>query len=283
MHFTSNDGVRASSRGWARRERPDGVRLRYETAGPDDATAVAFVEGLGYGTWMWGWQRPALAESYRTVVWDNRGTGESDEPEGPYTTEEMAGDMAAVLDDAGVDRAHLVGASLGGMIALQYALDYDGAASLSLLCTSAGGDEAVPMPDDARARVFDVPRGLDRVESIRYRMRPAFTDDFWDANPEVIDRIVDRRLETDPSDRAYEWQAAAATSFDATDRLDEVDVPALVLHGTDDRVVPVENGRLLADGLPDARLETVAGGSHLFFVERNELVNERLLSFLDDV
>ncbi|WP_226021353.1 alpha/beta fold hydrolase [Halomicrobium salinisoli] len=261
----------------------DGVELRYETAGPDDAPAVAFVEGLGYGTWMWRRQRPAVAESYRTVIWDNRGTGESDEPEGPYTTEGMAGDLAAVLDDAGIDRVHLVGASLGGMIALQYALDYDGAASLSLLCTSPGGEEAPPMPEETRARVFDVPDDLDRAEAIRYRMRPAFTEDFWEEHPDVIDRIVDWRLETDPSDRAYEWQAAAATGFDATDRLGEVDVPALVLHGTDDRVVPVENGRLLADGLPDARLETVAGGSHLFFIERDELVNERLLSFLDDV
>lgn len=261
----------------------DGVDLYYDVEGPPDGAPVAFVEGLSYGRWMWNWQRPALADDYRTVVWDNRGTGRSDAPEGPYTTTQMARDLDAVLDDVGVDAAHLVGASLGGMIALQYALDFERARSLSLLCSAPGGDAAEPIPDATRERMLNVPDDLDAAERIRYRMRPAFTDEFWTENPDVIDRIVDRRLETDPTDEAYEWQAGAAATFDVSDRLEEVDRPALVLHGTDDAVIPVGNGRFLAEGLPDARIETVDGGSHLFFVERPDRVNDALLAFLDDV
>lgn len=113
----------------------DGVEIFYEEDGPADGDPVVFVEGLAYGTWMWNWQRDPLSESYRTVVLDNRGTGNSDTPEGPYTVAEMAGDVGAVLDDAGLDDVHLVGASLGGMIAQEFALTDDRVRSLSLLCT----------------------------------------------------------------------------------------------------------------------------------------------------
>jgi len=261
----------------------DGTELYYEAGGPPDGETVAFVEGLSYGTWMWNWQREALESEYRTVVWDNRGTGRSDAPEGPYTAAEMASDLEAVLRDARVERAHVVGASLGGMIAQQYALDYDRTRSLSLFCTSPGGAEAVPIPEETRAKMLAVPDGLDEAETVRYRMKPAFTDRFWAENPDVIDRIVDWRLDTDPSDEAYEWQAAAAAAFDASDRLGELDLPALVLHGTGDRVLPVENGRLLAEQLPDARFEAIEDGPHLVFVERADQVNDRLREFLDDV
>jgi len=261
----------------------DGVRLAYDLDGPSDAETVAFVEGLSYGTWMWRWQREALGEDYRTLVWDNRGTGDSGEPEGPYTTEQMAADFEAVLDDAGVASAHVVGASLGGMIAQQYALEYDRAESLTLLATTPGGEDAVPVPEETRQRMLDVPAEYDRAESVRYKMRPAVTDEFWENHGDVIDQIVEWRLDTDPSDRAYEWQSAAAVAFNASDRLDEIDLPTLVLHGTADRVVPFENAELLEAGIPEATLEPIEGGSHLCFIERADTVNDRLRQFLDDV
>jgi len=261
----------------------DGVRIFYEEGGPTDGDPVVFVEGLAYGTWMWNWQREPLAESYHTVVLDNRGTGNSDTPEGPYTVAEMAGDVEAVLDDAGLDDVHLVGASLGGMIAQEYALSSDRVRSLSLLCTTPGGEEAVPIPDETLARMLDVPEEYGPAETIRYKMQPAFTDEFVEENTDIVDRIVDWRLETDPSETAYEWQSAAAGTFDASDRLGDLDVPTLVMHGTADRVLPVENAHLLAEALPEAELVTVEGAPHLFFIERAERVTAELRGFLADV
>lgn len=264
----------------------DGVSLFYETADPagevaDDAETVALVEGLGYGRWMWRWQRDRLTdEGYRVLVWDNRGTGDSAVPEGPYSIEEMAGDLDAVLDDAGVERAHVVGASMGGMIAQQYALDYDRAESLGLFCTSHGGEEAVEVPPETQARMFDVPEDADEREGIRYKMKPAMTDQFWEDNDDLIEQIVDWRLESDAPDEAREAQAAAVAAFDASDRLDEITVSALVAHGTADRVLPVENADLLHGKLPDSRLTIFEEGPHLFFIEQAEQVNDRLLEFL---
>ena len=261
----------------------DGVTLAYERSGPADAETVAFVEGLSYGTWMWRWQREALSESYETLVWDNRGTGDSDEPAGPYTTEQMAGDFEAVLDDAGVETAHVVGASLGGMIAQQYVLDYDRADSLTLIATTPGGEAAVPIPADTQQRMLNVPEEYDEAATIRHKMRPAVTDEFWDERSDVVDRIVEWRLETDPSEEAYEWQSAAAVGFDESDRLGAIDLPTLIVHGTADEVIPFENATLLDEAIPHSRLVAVDGGSHLCFIEQADTVNEHLQSFLDDV
>lgn len=261
----------------------DGTRIYYEIDGPTDAEPVVFVEGLAYGTWMWDWQRDPLTEEYRTVVLDNRGTGNSDTPEGPYTVAGMAGDVEAVLDEAGLNEVHLVGASLGGMIAQEYALGYDRAQSLTLLCTTPGGEEARPIPAETVDRMLNVPEEYGPSETIRHKMTPAFTDEFRAENPEIIDRIVDWRLETDPSEQAYEWQSAAATAFDASDRLGEVSVPTLILHGTADRVVPVENADLLADGIPGAELVTLEGAPHLLFIERADRVTDEIREFLADV
>lgn len=282
----------------------DGVSLSYEVVEPTDGAGesdgadestdgsadgtdpetVALVEGLGYGRWMWNWQRDRLAdEGYRVVVWDNRGAGDSDAPEGPYTIAEMASDLEAVLADAGIERAHVVGASMGGMIAQQYALDYDRAASLGLLCTSHGGEDAHDVPPETQARMFDVPDDADEREAIRYKMAPAMTDEFREANDDLISDIVDWRLDSDASDDAREAQAAGVMAFDASDRLDDIEIPALVAHGTADEVLPVENADLLHEKLPNSRLAIFEGGPHLFFLERADEVNDRLVEFLDDV
>jgi len=259
----------------------DGVSLAYERDGPGDAETVVLVEGLGYGRWMWNWQREALAEDYDLVLPDNRGTGDSDAPEGPYSIPEMAADLDAVLEDAGVDSVHVVGASMGGMIAQQYALDFERAESLTLLCTSMGGEDAVPTPPETQERMFSVPEDADEREAIRYKMAPAMTDRLAD-DEELLERIIDWRLESDAPPHAREAQGAAVAAFDASDRLGDIDVPVLIAHGTDDRVLPAENSELLHDRLPDSRLEFVEGGPHLFFVEDAETVNDHLQSFLGE-
>jgi pimeloyl-ACP methyl ester carboxylesterase len=257
------------------------VALSYEREGPTDAPTVAFVEGLGYGKWMWQFQREPLAESYDTIVFDNRGTGDSDCPEGPYTIAEMADDLAAVLDDAGVESAHVVGASMGGMIAQRFALDHGRADSLSLLCTSHGGEDAVPVPPETQAYMFDVPEDADERKEIRYKMTPAITEGFADDHPELIEDIVDWRLASDASEAGRNAQAAAVGAFDSSGELDELSLPTLILHGTGDEVLPVENAHALAEALPHADLELFEGGPHLFFVEQADAVTERLRTFLD--
>ncbi|QIB74696.1 alpha/beta fold hydrolase [Halogeometricum borinquense] len=270
----------------------DGVAIAYETRGPAtperNAETVVFLEGLGYGRWMWRWQAAALSSRYEVVLLDNRGTGDSDAPDGPYSIAQMAADVDAVLSDLDVDEAHVVGASMGGMIAQRYALDFDRTTSLSLLCTSHGGPEAVPTPPETKQRMFDVPDDADEREVIRYKMRPAMTDAFFESRDDLVSRIVDWRLASDAPEHARTAQAEAVAAFDSSDELAALDVPTLVLHGTEDRVLPVENGQLLADEIAEAADEAVVfeeydGGSHLFFIEQAGAVNDRLATFLNNV
>jgi pimeloyl-ACP methyl ester carboxylesterase len=296
----------------------DGLRLYYESGGPPDAETVVFVEGFASGRWMWRWQEPTLSRSFETLLWDNRGTGRSDEPdvpatptglavrqatrlwtgflslaapplapfaggsvpEGPPTMSDLAADLEAVLAAHGVESAHIIGASMGGMIAQQYAIEYDRAKTLTLLCTTPGGPDAANTPRNVRNKIFNASAGHTRREEIRQRMTPVLSSQFRESNPELVERIVDWRLDGDASRRGELAQACAVAGFDASDRIADIDLPTLVAHGTADRVVPVENARLLADRLPDAELALVEDGSHLFFVERADAVNRQLLEFL---
>ena len=125
--------------------------------------------------------------------------------------------------------------------------------------------------------------GLDERETRRHKMRPAMSNEFWTENDDLVEQIIDWRIESDASEQAIAWQAAAVAEFDVADRLGEIRVPTLVVHGTDDRVVPVENGRLLADGLSNAEYHELDGAPHLCFIERADTVNDLLRGFLDDV
>ena len=279
----------------------DGVRLHYEYDNGGSTPPVVFIQGLGVGRWSWHWQQEAFGDEYELLLPDNRGTGHSEAGLPPliprlpqplrillftklagYSAAGLAGDIDAVLADAGIEAAHIVGASLGGMIAQQYALDYDRAVSLSLFCTTHGGDKAVPIPDDTLEQMFDVPDDADPRETIRHRMGPAISDEFERNNPDVMDQIIDWRLEQDAGEVARESQGAAGVNFDVSDRIQDIDIPTLILHGTEDRVLPVKNGDLLADKISHSRYEQIDSGSHFFMIEHSEEVNGYLREFLTE-
>ena len=279
----------------------DGTSIHYERDEVADGETVVFVQGLGYGRWMWRWQREALRGEYDVLAPDTRGTGRSDDGlfalarrlprrvrapvlarRGGYTVDGLAADLDAVLDAAGVWNAHLVGASTGGMVALQYALEYDRASSLALVGTSRGGQDAVPVPAECRAHLFGTGGRSGRRERMRHRLRPVFTERFTNRNPHLLDRIVEWSLERDADGPTREALARTLREFDASDRLDRIRVPTLVLHGSDDRVLPVANGRLLAEKIADSRYVELEGGGHLLPVENADRVSEELLAFLDE-
>ncbi|MFB6301241.1 MAG: alpha/beta fold hydrolase [Haloferacaceae archaeon] len=250
----------------------DGVAIYYERAG--DGAPVLLLGDLGFGAWQWGWQHAALAGPYETVVPETRGCGRSDAPPGPYDLEALAGDATAVIRDADCRAAHVVGAGLGGVVALRLALATGRVRSLTLL-GCAPSDEALDLdplaadPDDEAA--------------LRTSLAAALSDGFREHRPDVVDRIVDWRRAEDADPVAWRAQRAALDGFDVRDRLLEVTVPALVVHGTADARWPPERGERLADDLPRGRFEPVDGAGHLVGVEASRVVNDELLGFLATV
>jgi pimeloyl-ACP methyl ester carboxylesterase len=243
-----------------------GVGLYYETDG--DGDTVAFVEDAGFGAWTWSWQHPAVAGPFETVVYDHRGTGRSD-PGGDYSMRTLAADLDAVLSDASARSAHLVGLGLGGMVALQYARDYGRAATLTLVGTTAGPDASVPGDVRAALTSGDPRRALD----------PVFTDDALASKK--LDDVLDWRERDDAPADVHANQLAAAEAFDATDWLHEVTQPALVIHGTEDELWPVEAGERLAENLPRGEFLEL-DGPHFIQAERSKDVNDALVGFLEE-
>lgn len=249
----------------------DGVTLAYETAG--SGPTVAFVEPAGYGAWCWSWLVDALAGPVETLVWDLRGTGRSDAPPGPYDVGTLAADLDAVLADHGADGVHLVGAGLGGMVALEHAFRGSRAETLTLVGTAADGSRV----DGDALSGLAAPR--DDPDALRASLRGVFSDGVVADHPDAVDRIVAWRAEDDADPAGWDAQAAAMTEYDASDRLYELTRPTLVVHGRADAVVPFAAGRALASGLPRGEFVPVETG-HLAAAEDPAAVEDALTAFL---
>lgn len=251
------------------------VRIAWEERG--SGFPLVLVQGLGYARWGWEPVADRLAEHYRVVLLDNRGIGESEAPPGPYTAAEMAEDVVHVLDDAGIERAHVVGTSLGGMIVQELALSApERVERLALVCTTPGGASAVPMPAVTMRLIAEAP-ALEPLVALRRFVENALAPD---PPAGIVDRLLDHRIRTAQPIQAWLAQAAAAQTFDAWDRLPELALPTLVLHGTADVVVDPGNAGLLAERIPGAELELFPGCGHLLYWEQPERFVEVVGGFL---
>jgi pimeloyl-ACP methyl ester carboxylesterase len=232
---------------------------------------LLLIHGLGYARWGWEPVVERLARSFDVLLFDNRGVGESDAPPGPYTAEAMAADAVQVLDEAGVDRAHVVGTSLGGMVAQELALRWPARVDrLVLACTTPGGPKAFPMPQ----RTVDLMTARATMrEYVENALEP-------DPRPELVDRILVHRERTAQPFEHWAAQAAAGAAFDAHDRLGSVAAPTLVQHGYGDVVVDPRNADLLAAAIPGARTSVYPGAGHLFMWQEPDRFSRELKAFL---
>lgn len=258
----------------------DGTSLHYEIHGSGEP--VLLIMGLGSNAYGWYRTIPWLRERHRVIAFDNRGTGRSDVPPGPYAIAGMAADAAAVLDAAGHDRAHVVGASLGGMIAQRYALAYPNRLrSLVLVCTTPGG------PNSARASgevMRAMVQGGDDPATV-YRQNAWFLygEKTRTHHPERIEEdLVERsRIPTAPA--GYLGQLQAAMGHDTWNELSSIPTPTLVVHGDADVLIPTDNGRFLATRIPGAELVLIAGAGHMLQADAGDVVRGAVVDFFTRV
>ena len=249
------------------------MNIKWESQG--DGSPLLLIQGLGYGRWGWEPVVPGLAARHRVVTFDNRGIGESDKPEGPYTAAQMAGDALQVLDEAGIERAHVLGASLGGMIAQELAVAApERVDKLVLCCTTPGGPTTVPMPE-VTVRLFAEAPTLAPEVALRRFVENALGED---PPIEIVNDLFARRVANPPDPAGWQSQAAAGMTFAGVDG--EIAAPTLILGGTADNVVDHRNAEVLAARIPGARVELLAGAGHLFFWEQPDesvrIINEFL-------
>lgn len=252
-----------------------GTRVFYTEAGTGDP--LLLIMGLGYSHDMWFRTTPVVSKHFHTILFDNRGVGQSDVPPGPYPIATMAADAAAVLDAAGIESAHVYGISMGGMIAQEFALQYPSRVrKLILGCTSCGGPHAVKAEPEVNSVLFNR-ANMAKEEAIR-----AFIPYIYDSET-PRDRIEDDlaiRRRTYPEPEAYLAQLQGILSWQSYDRLPLIKAETLVIHGETDRLVPIGNGELIAKTIPAAKWVALPHASHLYTTDQPELAHQAVLEFL---
>src|SRR5580693_10441069 len=235
---------------------------------------------MGFDRFGWEPVLRKLRRHFRRVLVDNRGCGRSDRPAGLFAVAAMAGDIVAVLDAAGIRRAHVLGASLGGMVAQELAVTHpERVDGLVLACTTPGWPFAYPMPD-ASVRLILATAGLTAEVARRRHTENALSARTVQDHPELVDRLIELQGSQPADPRARSAQAAAGALYAGRLRQTRIDARTLVLHGGADTVVDPRNGRLLADRIPEARLVTFPELGHLLFWEDPDGFADAVTSFL---
>lgn len=256
----------------------NGVRLYYETQGT--GMPLVLIAGLGVGHWIWYKQVPAFSRHFRTITFDNRGIGASELGEAPFTIRTLAEDAAALLRALGIERAHVLGASMGGFIAQELALAYpEIVARLILVCTSFGGPNHVSAAPEI-LQAFLSPEGLNTEERVRAGLPIAFTPRFLSEHPDDVEDLVQRRLAHPVSEQTFLAQIQAVMGFNVEDRVSAIRAPTLVITGDADVLIPPENSRRLAARIPNAHLQIIEGAGHAVFIEQADVFNRVVLEFL---
>jgi 3-oxoadipate enol-lactonase len=263
--------------------RVGGRRLAYEEAAPEGpAPAVLLLCGIGAKRQGWYRQLPVLGRRFRCLALDYRDVGDSDPAGGDYGIRDVAGDCFALAGELGIERASLVGISMGGFIALEMALARPAFVDrLALVVTSAGGDTHVSTSREVMAALL--PRPGETVESGEGARRVCSLvagPGFAERHPEAIDEFVEIAQHRPMHVEAYLRQLAACRAHDVAGRLGEIAAPTLVIHGDADPLVPLENGRFLAERIPGAGLIVYAGVGHIPEVEVADRFNADLIDFL---
>ncbi|WP_129842248.1 alpha/beta fold hydrolase [Streptomyces sp. RFCAC02] len=250
----------------------DGCRIAYRTEG--EGPPLVLLAGQANSHHWWDSVRRDFHTARSTIVLDYRGTGDSDKPRDPYSTEGFADDVIAVLDDLGVERADVYGTSMGGRVAQWVAVRHPGRVRrLVLGCTTPGGPHSVPR-DAAISRSL---AAASPHEAARILADLMYTPGWRAAHPGPYGTLGDPGMPLYARRRHF----TASERHDAWDALPRVTAPTLVLHGTDDTFNPAANAPLLAGRIPGAVLHLVAGARHAYFEERRDEVNPLVLDFLD--
>jgi 3-oxoadipate enol-lactonase len=253
------------------------MRTSYRLEGPAGAPVVTLTHPLGATLALWDDHVPALAKRFRVLRYDVRGHGGSEIPPGPYTLEQMSGDLLELLDSLGVAQTHFVGVSMGGLIGMTAALAHPERIESLVLCdtTACYGPGVRPMWED-RIRVAES-EGM-TATLVDRTMAIWFTEAFRARSPDVVERIAAMLRATDP--RGYAAAIRAIGFVDLSERIGAIRCPTLVVVGEQDPGTPPVMARVIHDRIAGSRLLVLANAMHCAVVEAADRFQAALLAFL---
>jgi pimeloyl-ACP methyl ester carboxylesterase len=257
----------------------NGIEMYYEISG--SGPPLTLIMGLGCSLRQWQWMVPVFAESFQVIAFDNRGVGRSGKPDMEYTTEMFADDTCALLKALGVDKTHVLSASVGGMIAQKFALKYpDMVDRLVLGCTMPNFYHLSPTPEDLQS--MQESQVLPLEESVETMMRLFLTEQFFADKPDQVARLKEVMMieKEEQGPDAFLLQLGAAMNHDTINEVKDIKVPTLMITGDLDPMAPIENARFLAGQIPNSTLAEIPGIKHAFWVEKFQEACEIIIKFL---
>jgi pimeloyl-ACP methyl ester carboxylesterase len=224
-----------------------------------------------------------LRPHFQIVRFSNRGTGLTDKPQVEYSAPMMADDAVGLLQELGIGKAHVLGISMGGMIAQELVLNHpERVRGLVLGCTTPGWSKGVPPSQEIMALLMPTP-GVSLEEQFRNAWPAIVTPQFVEREREFLEEMLRVGLENVTPMNTMIRQAAAIQAFDAYDRLPQIQAPTCVIHGDKDLLVPPQNGDILRERIPGSILRTVSGAGHMFFWEKPKESAQAIVEFLSSV
>ena len=256
----------------------DGTRIHYEVTGRPGATPILMIQGLGASKNAWNLQRIAMATRFRSISLDNRGAGRSDKPTQPFTLEQMADDAIAVLDAAGIETAHVVGASMGGVISQIIAVKYpQRVRSLTLVCTACRNH---PWRQELLQTWAHTAEEKGMIEVGKEAAQ-------WVMSPRSFRRLVPAFTWMGPlaalrprHSFVSQIQAILDTREDLVDELSSITAPTMVIVGNQDILTPRGDSEEIAERIPNAELVVISGAAHGLMMEHSTTFNKILIEFL---
>jgi len=257
----------------------NGININYSVWGQGDPLII--IMGLGSAKIRWGFQLGPFRKYYRTITFDNRGVGKSDKPTGPYTTKMMADDVIGLMDHLGIEKAHIFGGSMGGMIAQELAINHpERVNKLVLACTFARRDEKGGFSSEINEALEAYERSSRDEASFRrfssVIMPLSFNKWYYRVFIGALLKIAIRFITL----RGIIAQFEAVLTHDTADRLGMIKASTLVITGTEDRAIKPISSEVIASLVPKAKLVKVLGGGHGFTMEMRGEFNREVLNFL---
>ena len=259
----------------------NGIELYYETQGAGQP--LVLISGLGYSSWQWHRMVPFLAEHFQVIIFDNRGVGQSDKPAGPYTAQMLAADTVGLLDALNIEKAIVMGHSMGGFIAQALALDFPQRVKKLILCsTNFGGPHHVPVTAEAMKVLTDVTS--DALTRFKNGLVVSTAPGWAEKNPAMVEEWIRWRVANPIEPVHYQAQLAIglgllpeAAAFE--NKLPNISVPTLILFGAHDKVVPPANADLLAKQITGSRIRIFPDAGHFFPIEIPEVASKAVVEF----
>ena len=258
--------------------RINGVEMAYDLRGAGQP--LVMIHGAQGDQTMFSSFAPGFARDYQVLTFDQRGSGLSEKPHSDYSIAQLADDTAALMDHVGFATADIIGVSMGGMIALEFALRHpQRVRKLVLGCTTPGGPQAIRIGGDAFTAAYSS-KPMSSEERGRALAEAAFTKGYIEHHPELIPAMIEARRQRPLDPVALEGRLKAAMRHDVYDRLGQITCPTLVITGKDDALISWENSRLLAERIPNAKLVLLEPAGHCFWLEQPEESHQAIARFL---